>query len=124
MTTTRDWMDVSSPSKAPLSLYLVEVLTYGTKHPIKIGVTKDLAKRMRNLPSMGISCPKLLGHFAFASASEARKVEAETRKAFPRDKDYGEVSREILDAPADAIRAFVAARAPGAFIPANKSLMQ
>jgi hypothetical protein len=120
----RDWLDVSSPNKAPLALYLVEVLTYGVTHPIKIGVSKNVPRRVKQLRAMGISCPRLLGYFQFSSASEARRVEAETRKAFPPCPNHGDCSREILAAPAKDICAFVQERAPGAFIPTHKSMMQ
>jgi hypothetical protein len=92
-------------------LYLVEVLTYGTRNPIKVGVSRDVAKRISQFGAMGIHCPKLLGHFPFATEREAYSVETEVRHAFPSCPRYGARSREILDATFEDLIAFIAARA-------------
>lgn len=92
-------------------LYLVRVITYGVTHPIKIGVTRDLAQRMRNLPSMGIHCSELIGYFEMPVRS-AYAIEAAACRHFPRCPRYGERSREILDASTTDLLQFVERRAP------------
>lgn len=99
----------------PAKLYLVEVLTYGATHPIKVGITQNLKRRMSQFNSIGIETPNLLGYFEFPSMQAAYEVEQDTVRRFPRSERRRR-SPEILDASKADLIAFIAPRAPGAFI--------
>lgn len=103
----RDWLRVHGDHRGPGFIYLVHVLTYGTKHPIKVGVAKDVANRMAQLGKMGIHAPSLLGTFSFDDMKEAKRIETLVRRAFPRCPQYGDRSREILDATEEDLVAFI-----------------
>jgi hypothetical protein len=116
LTVERDWLDVTSPHKGPTNLYLVRVTTYGVTHPIKIGVAKNIARRMPGLRAMGIECPHLLGHFPMGSAEEAKRIEAAALRTFPKCDDYK--TREVLDVALPEILAFLEPLIETKFIPA------
>lgn len=111
-----DGMCPKLKTSIPTKLYLVECLTYGNKHPIKVGITRDLKQRLRALPSVGITCPRLLGYFQFPDEQSARDVERETLNRFPRNTDIGFQSREILQASRRELLAFIAPLAPSKFV--------
>lgn len=112
----RDWLSVESPHVGPTHLYLIQVITYGVSHPIKVGIAKDIGKRLIGLHAMGINCPVVLGYYHFTDGRYARKVETMTRKAFPRCPRYGDVSREILAASKDDLIAFITPLATSKFV--------
>jgi hypothetical protein len=100
------------------ALYLARVVTYGKDHPIKIGVSKNVPARMKQLRAMGIFFPELLGHFDFPTRREACAVEAAACRAFRPCPRYGSQSREILAATAAELISFVSARAQSGFVKA------
>jgi hypothetical protein len=78
------------------ALYLAEVLTYGTSHPIKIGVSKHPFKRMGQLTQISIYFPKLLGFYLFPNRKVACWAETAAVRRFPRGI-YAGTSREVLE---------------------------
>lgn len=99
-------------SDPKLYLYLVQALTYGSFHPIKIGVSKNVKRRMQTLSTMGISCPSLLGTFEFSSREKTLFVEKSACQKFPRDCHLGWRNREILHVLPDEIIKFVISHDP------------
>lgn len=100
-------------------LYLIEVLTYGVSHPIKVGISKDLRRRILCLRDMGISCPKLLGTFEFPIRLEALRIESLTHKAFRdfRCRDYK--TRETFSVDENALVSFISQHAPSPYVRAD-----
>lgn len=90
-----------------MNLYVAECLTYGGKHPVKVGISKNPYKRMRQLGSMGVRCAALRAIFVFADKKKAASVERECCRRFKRSWADMMISREILDVSVPEICEFV-----------------
>lgn len=87
-------------------VYLAEILTYGTWHPVKVGVSKNPEKRMRQLNSMNIHCAALRIYYEFPRI-RCFEIERKTYQNFPRAWWANVVTREALKAPIEDIAAFI-----------------
>lgn len=90
-------------------LYLMKCLTYGAKHPIKVGIARDVEKRCAQWrrQTQGALCTVVLGYFRFTRRQDAQAIETLVRHRFPIDRHYGRYSREVLDAGMTEIMAFI-----------------
>jgi hypothetical protein len=90
-------------------LYLMECLTYGETHPIKIGIAKNVDRRcaeLRKVTQDGL-CTVVLGYFRFACRKDAQALETLVIHNFRRCPRHGHYSREILDASMTEIMDFL-----------------
>lgn len=90
-----------------IHLYFAEVATYGVTNPIKVGVSTNPYRRMKELRDIDVHFPTLLGFFPFGDRALAHRIEAQTCARFPRCPRYGKKSNEVLAATFEEILAFV-----------------
>lgn len=90
-----------------ICLYFAEVLTYGVTNPIKVGVSTNPYRRMKELRNIDVYFPTLLGFFPFGDRALAHRIEAIVCARFPRCPRYGKKSNEVLAASFEEIIAFV-----------------
>lgn len=101
------------PLESSRYLYLARLLTYGSEHPIKVGISKNVRKRMHQL---GFS-PSLLAVFEFETEKLARIVERATLDRFPTWRNYPHLrSNEFVLADYREISAYVQRFNPSRFI--------
>lgn len=116
-TIERDWLHVATTGRGRTYLYLVEVLRYSNWCPVKIGIARDVTKRLAGLSAMGINSRILAGCYEFADGREARALENALIKNFPRAEGFK--TREVLNVSVKEIRDFIEARTSARFIPGD-----
>lgn len=95
-------------------LYLIEMVTYGASHPIKVGISKNAKRRARQFT--GNLCPNLLGYYEVPDENIARALESFVHRSFPVCPRYGRYSHEILAASEQRIRGLIESIIKSSFI--------
>jgi len=102
-------------------LYLAEVLTYSNFKPIKVGVSKNPHHRMKQLRSMGIHLPQLLGYYEFPTTKDSFLAEAAILRQFKPRPGYDPfLTKEVIDATFKELHSFIIKLEPLRFISAGR----